>query len=216
MTTISNLSIDEVYDKIANQFDYTRVRIWGSVKRFLDAIPPNSKVLEIGCGNGKNMLYRKDLDFFGIDLSKKQIEICQNKKLNVKLANMTDLPFEDNFFDYIICIATYHHLDNDDDRKKSLMEMKRVLNKNNINSKKDSKILITTWAMEQEEDSNFNFSSTNEMVPWKSKEDGNTYLRYYHIYRKGELESEIRKLWEGDLTIEKVEYELGNWSLILF
>jgi ubiquinone/menaquinone biosynthesis C-methylase UbiE len=205
MSLIHNLPINEVYDRIANQFDYTRVRIWGSVRRFLDSLPSNSKILEIGCGNGKNMMYRKDFDFYGMDISKKQIEICQKKKLNVKLANMNELPYDSNSFDYIICIATYHHLDNDNDRKKALYEMNRVL-------KKGGKILITVWAMEQEEDSNFSFHSTDEMVPWKSKDDGNTYLRYYHIYKKTELENEILKLCP-EFKSEGVEYELGNWSI---
>jgi tRNA (uracil-5-)-methyltransferase TRM9 len=76
------------------------------------------------------------------------------------------------------------------------------------------KILITVWAMEQEPDSNFSFNLSDEMVPWKSKDDGNTYLRYYHIYRKGELEAEIKKLCP-EFTNEGIEYELGNWSIIL-
>jgi ubiquinone/menaquinone biosynthesis C-methylase UbiE len=207
MSIINNLPINEVYDKIANQFDYTRVRIWGSVRRFLDYLPSNSEILEVGCGNGKNMLYRKDFNFYGMDVSKKQIEICEKKKLNVRQGSMTELPYDSNYFDYIICIATYHHLDNDIDRQKALNEMKRVL-------KKGGKILITVWAMEQEEDSNFSFNSTDEMVPWKSKDDGNTYLRYYHIYRKGELEAEIKKLCP-EFTNEGIEYEWGNWSIIL-
>jgi hypothetical protein len=32
------LSITEVYNKIAVEFDVTRVRIWGSVKKFLNEI----------------------------------------------------------------------------------------------------------------------------------------------------------------------------------
>ena len=69
MSVISNLPIKEVYNKIANHFDRSRNRIWGSVKDFLDGIEERSYVLELGSGNGKNMLYRKDLTFIGIDIS---------------------------------------------------------------------------------------------------------------------------------------------------
>jgi ubiquinone/menaquinone biosynthesis C-methylase UbiE len=53
-----SLSIEQVYNKIAKEFDKTRVSVWSSVKNFLDALPVESTVLDIGCGNGKNMLYR--------------------------------------------------------------------------------------------------------------------------------------------------------------
>lgn len=202
------LSIEEVYDKISNQFNTTRHRIWGSVKKFIDSLEKNSNILEIGCGNGKNMLYRNDLNFTGIDISQKQVDICINKKLNVIKSNMTNLPFNDNHFDYHICIATYHHLDNDDDRKKALYEMYRTL-------KINGKILITVWAMEQEIDSTFRFHHSNVFVPWICRDDGNTYYRYYHIYKKNELFDEISKLCPL-FKIESIEYELGNWVIILY
>ena len=201
------LSIKDVYNKIANQFNYTRHRIWGSVKIFMDSLPSNSKVLELGCGNGKNMLYRIDLDIEGIDISVEQINICKKKLLKVEEGNITRLNFDNNIFDYMICIATYHHLDHDSDRQKCLKEMYRCL-------KKGGRILITVWAMEQPEDSNFNFTKTDEMVPWKSKDDGNTYLRYYHIYRKEELKEEVNRLCP-EFKIEELGWELGNWYVII-
>jgi len=201
------LSVKDVYNKIANQFNYTRHRIWGSVKIFMDSLESKSKILELGCGNGKNMLYRSDLDIYGIDISIEQINICKNKLLKVEEGNITKLNFEDNSFDNMICIATYHHLDNDNDRQKCLKEMYRCL-------KNGGKILITVWAMEQQEDSTFHFTKTNELVPWKSKDDGNTYLRYYHIYRKGDLEDEIKRLCP-EFIIENIGWELGNWYIIL-
>ena len=60
------LFIEEVYNKIANDFNKTRYSVWGSVRKFLDNVQADSTVLDIGCGNGKNMLYRKDLQFSGI------------------------------------------------------------------------------------------------------------------------------------------------------
>jgi len=208
MSVITNLSIKEVYNKIAHQFNHTRISIWGIVKKFLDDIPSKSNVLEIGCGNGKNMLYRDDLIFQGIDISEKQFEICKRKGLQVQVSSMCNLPFEDNLFDYQICVATYHHLDNDIDRQKALKEMYRTL-------KKGGYVLITVWSMTQEIDSKFKFTSSDELVPWLSKDDGNTYLRYYHIYREGELEEEIKRLCP-EFNIESIDYELGNWAIVLY
>jgi hypothetical protein len=94
-----SLSITEVYNKIAVEFDVTRVRIWGSVKKFLDEIIIDSINLENGCGNGKNMLYRPELTFKGIDISIEQINICNKKGLDVIESTMTSLPFQNDTFE---------------------------------------------------------------------------------------------------------------------
>ena len=199
------MNIEETYNTIAKDFNKTRYKIWRCVLQFINSLESNTQLLEVGCGNGKNLLHRNDIDSYGIDISESQVEICKSKGLKVLKANMTMLPYESNEFDNIICIATYHHLDNPNDRKKALYEMYRVL-------KPYGKILLTVWAMEQELDSKRKFVSSDEMVSWEL--DGSTYYRYYHIYRSGELESEIKELC-SEFKIESVCYELGNWSVIL-
>jgi ubiquinone/menaquinone biosynthesis C-methylase UbiE len=195
-------SVKETYNKIAKDFDKTRYSVWNSVKNFLNNIPSSSSVLELGCGNGKNMLYRDDLDFYGIDISIEQVKICQNKNLKVDEGDIINLLFESNKFDYMICIATYHHLNNDYDRQKALKEMYRCLKNNGL-------ILITVFSMEQPTNSKFKFTVSDEIVLWN-----NTELRYYHIYRQGELEEEIKRLCP-EFTIENIDWERGNWNIIL-
>jgi ubiquinone/menaquinone biosynthesis C-methylase UbiE len=190
------------YDCIANEFDKTRRTVWNHVALFLDSLEAHSTVLELGCGNGKNMLYRNDLDFIGIDISKEQVNICNKKKLNCSVSNITNLLFEDNKFDYMICIATYHHLDNDIDRQRCLNEIYRTL-------KPNGKILITVFSMEQPINSKFKFTKSDEYVPWNKN-----VLRYYHIYRKDELESEIKRL-NNNFKILSKGWEMGNWWIIL-
>ena len=89
----------EIYNEISSRFDISRVRIWPCVKKFLDSFDKDSLLLDVGCGNGKNMLYRNDLNFKGIDYSIKLVEICKNKNLDVIEASMTNIPFENNIFD---------------------------------------------------------------------------------------------------------------------
>lgn len=206
LTNTSSLSVMDVYDKIANEFNITRFRIWGSVKKFIDNLSLSTYNLDNGCGNGKNMLYRPELKFKGIDISKEQVKICSQKGLDVEEGSMTNLRFIDNSFDNILCIASYHHLDNDNDREKALNEMYRCL-------QPGGKVLLTVWAMEQHDGSLFNFTKKDELVSWKSQ-NGNTYYRYYHIYNKGDLEAEIHKL-EPRFIIEEVGWEVGNWYIIL-
>ena len=198
-------SVEETYNTIAKDFNKTRYKIWRCVLQFITGLESNTKLLEVGCGNGKNLLYRNDIDSYGIDISEEQVEICKSKGLKVEKANMTRLPYGSNEFDNIICIATYHHLDNPNDRRNALLEMYRVL-------KPNGKILLTVWAMEQELGSKRKFVSSDEMVSWEL--NGSTYYRYYHIYRSGELEEEIREFC-SEFKIESVNYELGNWSILL-
>ena len=62
----------KIYDEISLHFSDTRGNVWNSVKLFLDKQLKGSQGLEIGCGNGKNMLYRNnELNIIGIDT-------CQN------------------------------------------------------------------------------------------------------------------------------------------
>ena len=71
--------VKDVYDAIATDFSRTRTRIWNHVQKFLDNIPDNSKCIDIGCGNGKNMMYANNrLDFTGIDNCENFVKICRN------------------------------------------------------------------------------------------------------------------------------------------
>jgi ubiquinone/menaquinone biosynthesis C-methylase UbiE len=198
-------SVEKTYNKIAKDFDRTRYKVWNKVAEFLDSLKPSTKVLEIGCGNGKNMLYRNDLQLYGIDISDEQVLICKEKGLDVEKSNMTKLPFSDSEFDSIICIATYHHLDNNEERAQALKEMYRVLKKSGI-------VMICVWAMEQPSNTKHRFTKSDELVSWKI--DNETYYRYYHIYKEKELEEEIRLLCI-EFSVESVFYDCGNWYIVL-
>lgn len=196
--------IESVYNTIANDFNKKRYSVWACVQHFLDSITPYTTLLEVGCGNGKNMLYRNDLETVGVDISEEQVSICKAKNLNVEKANMTCLPFDNASFDNIICIAVYHHLETDEERKKSLEEMYRVLRVN-------GKVFLTVWAMEQESSSKRKFTSVDSMVSWKLNDS--SHYRYYHIYSEKMLEDEVQRL--SDFVVKSVSYELGNWCIIL-
>jgi ubiquinone/menaquinone biosynthesis C-methylase UbiE len=202
----------EIYNEIADEFDMYRTKIWPCVSRFLKSKISKSSILDIGCGNGKNMVDTDLLTFTGIDFSNSLVAICQKKGLNVIEADMRCLPFNDNTFDGFISIASYHHLENDQDRQQALHEMYRVL-------KPDGTGLIVVWAKEQD-GSKFNFVGTSgqnqfgldEIVPWKSKNNCE-YKRYYHIYQKNDLVDEIKAF--SSFIIENIGFEKGNWYVHL-
>ena len=121
-----------------------------------------SKILDIGCGNGRNMLYN-GFEFSGIDISNEFVKICVSRGLNVKKGTMIDLPFEDNTFNVILSIASFHHLNNENDRNKALQEMKRVLQPGGI-------VLLYVWSKNQPKRTKRVFENYGDvLVPWKSK-----------------------------------------------
>lgn len=202
--SIEDKNVKDVYNSIAKEFDNTRYRPWSCVENFLDNIPEQSSIGDIGCGNGKNMLYRTDCYNYGCDFSKSLVEICLKKNLNVVEGDILDIPFEDNQFDYTICIAVIHHLSTHEKRIKAIEELKRV-------TKKGGKMLILVWAFEQEKDSRRKFVEQDNMVDWKDKKGNLLGKRYYYVFKKNELET----LVNNPEIIEKSFYEKSNWGVII-
>ncbi len=91
----------------------------------------NKKVLDIGCGKGRFLKHLVELGGIctGIDLSD---NLIKGAKTNVKKASFiqgsaTELPFKDNYFDYIYSIETFEHIPN---IKLAIKEIFRVLKPN--------------------------------------------------------------------------------------
>ena len=74
-------------------------------------IQPNSKVIDLGCGNGsllKLLKDKKNIQEYGIEMVQSGVDICRKKGLNVR-QGLIDSPLdevEDEQFDYAICNVT--------------------------------------------------------------------------------------------------------------
>ncbi len=203
------MEIAKVYNQIANDFSKTRYSVWNGVKKFLDTLLPNSVNADIGCGNGKNMIYRNDISFIGVDLSTKMIDICNSRGLHGVVGDILHLPLKDNSFDNVISIAVVHHLDCKEKRINAIQELYRIVIP-------DGKILISVWSLNQDANSKRQFKSPDEMVPFHNK-DGSIYYRYYHLYQENELLEEIETALSNQNNYHIVElwHELGNYYVII-
>ena len=76
----------------------------------LDLIPEDSKVVDLGCGNGTLLSCLKKerhASVKGVELSASGVKICRKKKLDVIQGRIDEqLPFKDNSFDFTICNVT--------------------------------------------------------------------------------------------------------------
>ena len=192
-------NVVDVYNKIAREFSNTRSSVkWQWITDFIESLPKKSSILDVGCGNGRNMKYN-DYHFYGIDNSKIFIEICNEQDLNIVKGNMIMIPFSNESFDHIINIAAFHHLSTQIRRQRAVEEMLRVL-------KPNGKILISVWSINQPKKTKRIFSSYGHtMVPWKSKEE--TYERYYYIFKIDELKQLFEK---AGLIFLSHKWDYGN------
>lgn len=91
-------------------------------------------VLDLGCGRGRNLvpLVEQGFDVTGLDFSKSGLDetkrALDQKDLDAKLVQgkTTELPFEDNSFDFVVSIGVIHH-NTWEDIQKSFKEVGRVL-----------------------------------------------------------------------------------------
>ncbi|MFX1295302.1 MAG: class I SAM-dependent methyltransferase [Promethearchaeota archaeon] len=101
-------------------------------------IQPPAQFLDLGCGTGISMQVVKEEGFAvkGIDIADSMLMIARQKGLNVYKADFTiKIPFESNFFDFIISISTlqwiFHGFKPEvifEKVKKTATEIYRVLN----------------------------------------------------------------------------------------
>jgi|TARA_B100001093_G_scaffold515193_1_gene590973 alkylated DNA repair protein alkB family protein 8 len=200
LSLIEKTNVKDVYEEIADHFKVTRVYTWSWIKIFISKLKNNSIIYDIGCGNGRNMDFENQT-FIGIDNCKKFVDMCLNDKKLAILANMTNINLPSNSADAIICIASFHHLSNRENRIKALYEMKRLI-------KPECQILLSVWSINQPKKTKIVFNSYgNQMVTWNHK-----YKRFYYIFRV----EEIKTLFiECGLIIIDHKYDCGNEIFIL-
>lgn len=201
----------DTYEVIAKEFSDTRAYVWQCVKDFTELIKPNTYILEIGCGNGKNINYilnHIDCQMIGVDTCQNFVDMCKSNKFKVYNNSILNLQFNCNTFDYVLCVAMFHHLLTEEDQNNAMKEILRVM-------KSGSLCMITCWATEQPNSNDikkFKFDEGINIVPWKGRYELNK-TRYYYVFSEKMFREFFDKYTE--IKIMKIYNEVGNW-IILF
>lgn len=144
----------------------------------------NKVALDYGFGPAENLIHLLRLGYIceGIEVSKNAKILAENKlqnypqfegKVNLHLLekHQSSLPFEDNYFDYILSNQVVYFLAHEEKIKKLLNEFKRIL-------KPNGRLIITMM-------SRLNHFCTKgiEIEPniYKYEDKENNYLRYVYI-----------------------------------
>lgn len=148
------------YNQIAADFSRTRDKMWPETRFLFDNyLADRERVLDVGCGNGRMLEFCKDknIDYIGVDVSEKLIELAKKRYLpslhskalkgrkekflpsvRFKVADALNLPFPKNYFDKVYSFAVLHHIPSKEFRLQFLNEVKKVL-------KLDGLFILTVW-----------------------------------------------------------------------
>lgn len=98
---------------------------------FSKLLPKGSKVLDAGCGPGRDtdLLSKKGFKVIGLDLSSGLIKIARKTFPNLEFIedNLLSIPFPDNYFDGLWSHASLLHLETTEEVKKALREFNRIM-----------------------------------------------------------------------------------------
>lgn len=178
----------ETYNTIAKHFSGTREYIWDDLKPLKAFAKDGDRILDVGCGNGRLYQMFQDLSiaYTGVDQSEGLITLAREKfpAGQFVVAEMTELPFPDQSFSIVYCIAAFQHMPTRVTRLKALSEMKRVL-------APGGHIILTNWNLFSKTASarHPQFAPGDFIIPWKSGTTGEVLAeRYYHGFTLSELE----------------------------
>ncbi len=201
--------VQNIYNQIAKEFDNTRKHnFWVSVTNHVNSINPNSKILDLGCGNGKYIpLFKSTQDLYALDNSEEFLKIVNSRYPYVKtfLSDVTDTKLESDYFDNIISVAVIHHLASIDRRVKMIKEIYRILKINGT-------AMITAWAISAYNKKFIKLTGTNDfLVPWNHQSN-----RYYHLFELNEFEELIELAGlEDKVVITFKIFECDNYAIII-
>ncbi|CAH1635386.1 unnamed protein product [Spodoptera littoralis] len=160
-SNLEELHVHQVYEQIAGHFSTTRHKPWPKVVEFMQGVPPGSVVMDLGCGNGKNILRRNDIVQIAGERSSGLLSECKEHIQGINAADCVRLDLlqaqlRDNTADIVICIAVIHHFSSKARRLQAISTIHRLL-------RKGGRALITVWAKDQTK-SNYLLKSKQDQV----------------------------------------------------
>lgn len=148
----------------------------------------SGKLLNLGCAHGPDFLpFRDGFELYGVDFSGEMIKLARryadkfNFNVDLTIADVSQLPFTDQSFDWAISVATYHHLESQALRQQAFNELNRIL-------KPGGEAFVTVWNRWQPR---FWFKGKEVRVPWRRRDK--TLYRYYYLFSYSEIERLARR-----------------------
>lgn len=213
------------YEEIAVEFDLTRRKeLWPKMYQWAEMVPENSRVLDIGCGNGRLLeaFKNKKIDYLGLDNSQSLLEKARERYAGKKFlfGDILNLPnLGEALFPTVFCLAVLQHFPGQTLRLKALKQLKSKMSPEGRlfisvwNLWKNSKyrpLLFKSYCLKILGKNRLGF---NDLVfPWKDSRGVAKSKRYYHAFTKREMGKLFRL---AGLQIESLERDQYNYWYIL-
>lgn len=191
-SNIITQKVKKVYDSIAAEFSQTRNFPWKEFEVFNDFYREDFSVLDLGCGNGRLLLYLKKQgykDYVGVDQSKELLKFAK-KQFPLNTFRLGDISKQIKFqkkFDAVFFAASFHHIPPD----LQLRTLKNAVS----HLKKGGYIFMSNWNLHQRRFFLIflrsiltpGYENGAFMIPWRNK-----LKRHYYRFTKKRLESLFR------------------------
>lgn len=120
---------DELNIFYKNRYGYTKDQL---NNKFLNDIPKDAKILEIGTNIGNQLFHLQSMGFtnlYGIEIQDRAINYAKHRtdNLNIIKGDALDIPFKDGFFDLVFTHGVLIHI-SPNNIKQVLNEIHRVSN----------------------------------------------------------------------------------------
>lgn len=200
------LNID-FYKKTASEFDVSRQyswRGWESLSPILNSLEPTSKILDIGCGNGRflklmfKVMKSVSFSYLGIDNNKLFLsKIPVSKEIETRCIDIyEDLSILPGTYNLVACFGITHHIPGRENRLNWFNNVSKLVTDGGY-------LVFTNWELRNDvrsgkllkEISNIKESDLEEgdfFYTWKNK----SIYRYVHFYTSYEMSLIIKNLVE--------------------
>ncbi|MBI5228854.1 methyltransferase domain-containing protein [Candidatus Micrarchaeota archaeon] len=195
--------VSNAFDEIAAEWNAYRRVPSSSLPFFLKFLKKDSIALDLGCGNGRNLveIAQRCLFAYGIDLSQKMLAFAEknirdrrlDKKVKLVVADACSVPLPDEAADALFCMAVAHHIETKEGRKRLFKEIFRLL-------RLGGKAFISVWNKYQKRFENI---GDDARIKWRMK-NGKVVERFYHFFE----DSELKELADSTgFSIKELFYE---------
>ena len=192
------------YNSIADKYSRVRDKNWKEFDFLFDEyLSSGDKVIDLGCGNGRfyPSFKNKNVDYLGVDVSNKLIEIAKKNYPEAKFEVSTIDHIMDKSFDKVYSIAVLHHIPSRELRFKFLKEIKRTLRDNGY-------LILTVWNLKEKLKQRsfwdwFRIDRGDVFLPWYGSKD-----TYFHCFNLEELVQLVKEV--GFEVVDKGEILVGE------
>ena len=163
------------------------------IKPALDKLIKGASVIEIGSGSCQWLLacraYRPDLKIFGVDLANKSVQIGKERGIEVIQADIRDMPFEDNSFDFSFSWGVIEHMTNSDKAVKEQLRITSKFSAIDVPNYFSLPSIVIRKDIKRRKMSDY--ESMIEYGRFFNKKD------FMHLFEKDNIKKEVKQLYYG-------------------